>query len=481
MSWKRNIGLLIFVNISFWFFSVSPVHAISYYRTPPVLPENARTAEVSIWKDGFKDRVKWMTFEKNFVQGADLASGDVDGDGKDEMIVGSGPGRSPEVRIYSAVGIKKTQFNVFIPSFKGGVRVAVGDINGDGISEIVVAPGEGFEPLIYLYGGDGKRIKKDGVYAYNKEFKGGVHVVAADINRDDKAEIITSPGPGGGPHVRIFDGDLQNLGFDFFPLDANMRDGLSITALKTPAGTLLAVAPESWSAPNVRLYSFFGRPGYLWDIAAFPIDAKNGLVLSAFDEDGDGYDELVAAPNGGTVPEVRIFDWFGQMRGRYMLHDPNYRGALSFTELDADGDGRMELATVAAVPVVVGPLEKEKFIDVSIKEQRLYAYEHGRLVNNFLISSGTYKYPTPLVETRVKEKIPLKGYKWTYGVDHPDNYDLKNVKNNLRIFGSIYIHYAYWHRNFGHRMSHGCINVGLEDSTWIYNWADVGTDVRTRL
>lgn len=122
-------------------------------------------------------------------------------------------------------------------------------------------------------------------------------------------------------------------------------------------------------------------------------------------------------------------------------------------------------------------LEGAKFIDVSLSEQRLRAYENGKLVNTFLISSGNRKFPTPKGEFSVLAKLPVVRYQWSYGTDHPDNYDLGNVPYNLRIMPHKYIHYAYWHNNFGHVMSHGCVNVNLANIKWIYRWADEGIPV----
>ncbi|MDD5438426.1 MAG: L,D-transpeptidase [Patescibacteria group bacterium] len=122
-------------------------------------------------------------------------------------------------------------------------------------------------------------------------------------------------------------------------------------------------------------------------------------------------------------------------------------------------------------------LESSKFIDVSLSEQRLRAYENGKLVNTFLISSGNRKFPTPKGEFSVLAKLPVVRYQWSYGTDHPDNYDLGNVPYNLRVMPHKYIHYAYWHNNFGHVMSHGCINVNLANIKWIYRWADEGVPV----
>ena len=118
-----------------------------------------------------------------------------------------------------------------------------------------------------------------------------------------------------------------------------------------------------------------------------------------------------------------------------------------------------------------------KFIRISLKEQRLRAYENGKLVNTFLISTGRGKYPTPKGDFSVLAKLPVVNYVWSYGKDHPDNYDLGNVPFNLRIMPHKYIHYAYWHNNFGHTMSHGCVNVNLKNIKWIYRWADEGVPV----
>jgi len=120
---------------------------------------------------------------------------------------------------------------------------------------------------------------------------------------------------------------------------------------------------------------------------------------------------------------------------------------------------------------------KKKVIVISTRYQRMFAYEDGKLVNTFLISSGLWRYPTPRGYFSVLKKRPIVNYVWSYGKNHPDNYDLGYVPYNLNFYGHFYIHYAYWHWNFGHRMSHGCVNVNLPNSKWIYRWADKGIPV----
>lgn len=139
----------------------------------------------------------------------------------------------------------------------------------------------------------------------------------------------------------------------------------------------------------------------------------------------------------------------------------------------------------ANLDYAIGPVDPTatttgKYIYISLKEQRLRAYENGRLVKTFLVSTGSYRFPTPPGNYSVLEKDPVVNYQWSYGKENPDNYDLGNVPYNLMFRPHMYIHYAYWHNNFGRRMSHGCINVSLPNIKWVYRWADEGIPVKVR-
>lgn len=458
---------------------VLTVIAPSVGRAQPFAPEYVRPPEVRIWSYDAQRTASFPGLPQNSQGGGFVSAGDVDGDGQDEIVVGAGVGSEPLVQIFRTDGTRLKTFYAFSRTFKGGVRVAVGDTDGNGIAEIFTAPGPGTGPEIRLFDGNGVQI--GGGLAYAPGFVGGIHLAAADMDGDGRDDIVTAPGPGGGPHIRIFDGRMNNLGLDYFAYDALMRDGVTVAAIRSPEGPSLVTAVESWDMPLVRTWvrdASGGRIRVATEFLAFDAASKSGLRVGSFDYDNDGNDEIVAARNGGAWPEVRIFDRWGTKAAGYLLHDPTYRGALSFAQVDAADGGRPELAVIPTAAVVSGPIVQEKLIRIDISEQRLYAYEHGRLGREFLISSGTYKYPTPVNwSTTVKEKVPMKNYRWSYGPRHPDNYNLPNVPFNLNIGGPFYIHYAYWHNNFGKRMSHGCINTGLEDAKWIYAWADVGTPV----
>jgi len=394
----------------------------------PVRPEFNRAAEVSIWSADFLDRTRFQTFPKTQIRGGFIASGDVTGDGKSEIVIGGGTGAAPEVRVYDTTGKLLNTFLAYASSFKGGVRVAVGDLDGDG-----------------------------------------------------KAEIVTAPGPGGGPHIRVFDGSFRNVGLDLFAFNEQMADGIVPTILRTPEGPVIAVGIESWSEPIVKLFRQTAGGGFMYqsEFLAFDRAWHSGVSIAAFDRDGDGFDEIAAHGNGGSKAEIRIFSRGGELSSSYLVQDAEYRGGLSIAQIDSMSGSRPELASVVLAPLVSGPLNQEKAIHVNLAEQRLYAYERGRIARTYLISSGTVKYPTPVMDTWVRSKVAVKRYRWSYGLNHKDNYDLPNVKWNLQILGPYFIHGAYWHNNFGHRMSHGCINMRTSEAEWVYQWADVGTPVRT--
>ena len=127
------------------------------------------------------------------------------------LVTGAGPGGGPHVRVLEAsTGASLAEFFAYAPAFTGGVHVATGDVTGDGIPDVITAPGPGGGPHVRVF--DGAALLTgvvDEVYsffAYAPGFTGGVFVAAADVNGDGRADIITGAGPGGGPHVRVFDG-----------------------------------------------------------------------------------------------------------------------------------------------------------------------------------------------------------------------------------------------------------------------------------
>src|SRR5262244_3446756 len=76
------------------------------------------------------------------------------------VVVGPDAGHAPIVKIFANTGINTISFLAYRPSFTGGVRVAVGDVNGDGVSDMITAPGPGMAPRIRVFNGlTGNRLR----------------------------------------------------------------------------------------------------------------------------------------------------------------------------------------------------------------------------------------------------------------------------------------------------------------------------------
>ncbi len=110
-----------------------------------------------------------------------------------------------------------------------------------------------------------------------------------------------------------------------------------------------------------------------------------------------------------------------------------------------------------------------KWIEVSLTQQMLRAWEGNKIVMEFPISSGLWA-KTPKGDFKIWYKTRsqrMKGGSKELGT----YYDLPNVPSNMFFYQGFGIHGAYWHNNFGHPMSHGCVNAPLDKAAELFEWA----------
>jgi hypothetical protein len=161
-------------------------------------------------------------YDPGFRGGVRVAVGDVNGDGRDDIVTGAGAGGGPHVQVFSGrdFSLYSTYF-AYAPNFTNGIYVAVGDVDGDGLADVITGAGSGGGPHIQVF----SLVTNRSYYAYAPEFTGGVRVAARDLNGDGRSEVITGPGPGGSPHIRVFrDGGPQEL-FSVFAFDPGFLGG----------------------------------------------------------------------------------------------------------------------------------------------------------------------------------------------------------------------------------------------------------------
>jgi hypothetical protein len=173
----------------------------------------------------------FLAYAPGFTGGVRVAGGDVNGDGFADIITGAGPGGGPQVKVFDGHNLSNVlaSFFAYAPGFTGGVFVAAGDTNGDGRADIITGAGAGGGPQVKVFDGNNLTNLLASFFAYDPGFAGGVSVAADDVNGDGKADILTGAGPGGGPQVKAYDGShLANLLDNFFAFDPAYLGGVFV-------------------------------------------------------------------------------------------------------------------------------------------------------------------------------------------------------------------------------------------------------------
>jgi serralysin len=173
-------------------------------------------------------------FTSAFQGGVDVAAGDMGGDGSADLIVSAGPGGGPHVKIFAngQPTAMTGSFFAYDPGFAGGVNVAVGDVDGDGAEEILTSPGRGAEANVKVFGGTDGSLRMS-FLAYDAGFRGGVHLASGDYDGDGQYELFTVPAGGAASDVRRFgfaDGQPVVATEDFFAFDQDFVGGAAVAA-----------------------------------------------------------------------------------------------------------------------------------------------------------------------------------------------------------------------------------------------------------
>ena len=245
-------------------------------------------------------------FPASYRGGIVATSGDVNNDSIPDIIVAARQGASGKIIVYNGKTdqVMRT-FNAF-PGFNGQINIASGDVNADGRSDIIVG-----------VGGNGPSHVK--VFSINvvapiqsfiafPGYNGGVSIASADINGDRRDDIVVGTLGGTAPQVKVFSqGNVLHsfYGFEIPPLSPIVvaagdldGDGKAEVMIGSGAGIVPTVTVFSGARPGQAIGSFF----------AFPQNYRGGLTLTVQDYNNDGKLDILAGTAGGKNPQVRVFN-----------------------------------------------------------------------------------------------------------------------------------------------------------------------------
>jgi hypothetical protein len=263
------------------------------------------------------------------------------------VVVGAGEGGGPHVKVFHNLATgQSTDFFAYDPNYRGGVRVAVADLNGDGIPDIVTAPGRDHPPIIRVFNGRDLSMMAE-FRAYDDPFDLGIYVAASDLH-NGKALIAVGPGLGGPPHVKVFDLISGRMIDEFYPYPKEWRCGARV-ALGDVNGDLipdLVTAPGAGVIPQINVYDGRNRR-LIREIQAMDRSWQGGLFVSTGDITRNGRAEIIVGTDVGGPAVVRVFEVAqGRMISEFSPYPANFHAGARVALFDVNQDGVPDYVTV---------------------------------------------------------------------------------------------------------------------------------------
>ncbi len=238
-------------------------------------------------EDGRQIRSGFFAYLDGFPANSQIIITDIDNDEKEEIIVNS----KGIISIYKN-SLKIREFKPYDGLFKGEISLAVADLDGDGSKEIITGAGQGGGPHIRVFSKDGKPLI-GGFFAYDNNFRGGVSVAVMDLDGDGTQEIITAAGIGGGPHIRVFSKDGKPLIGGFFAYDNNFRGGVSLAVgdVNGSGQKEIITAPGPGGSSEIKIFNKEG--GFIKSFPSYDQAPSSGLRVTTDDLDNNGISEIL--------------------------------------------------------------------------------------------------------------------------------------------------------------------------------------------
>ena len=286
-------------------------------------------------------KIQFFAYAESFRGGVRVALGNVDGGTDTELVTGPGAGGGPQVNVWKInvfTGIVTLQSSFFAfsePSFTGGVYVAAGDTNGNGFDDVIIGAGAGGGPRVQVYAGSATGVVTTSTlndfFAYSSAFTGGVVVAAGQRDAISGDEIITAPASNGGYNIKSFDGNGTGNSPTIVDNFFAFNDITSIGGLSLAAGFL-----NSGNISDLIVGTTNGGYGVIIDFATagittVPFAGFIGAIRAGVAEDNIGQDFAVALAGPGGGPILNTYSVISNnlvVNDSLFILDPAFQGGL---------------------------------------------------------------------------------------------------------------------------------------------------------
>jgi len=271
---------------------------------------------------------EFLAYDRSHKGGVTLAAGDFDNDGNDEIITAPASDLEADIKIFDKDGTFLRHFLAYPATYRGGVNLAVADLNSDGKYEIITAPASGIQSEIKIFTSEGKFINS--FLAYPASFKGGASVAVGNVMGGSALEIVVGTGKSGVPQIKIFSESGVLLG-DFLADKKDAATGLRVALLdidnnvrRRQSEILISKQSESTKAMitdfrgNIRREWLMYSPSFKGDVKSITADLNH-----------DGVKEIISFPGVGGGPHVRIFDHLGNFKNSFYAYSPDFEGGVN--------------------------------------------------------------------------------------------------------------------------------------------------------